>query len=244
MDYNKTFTKRYHSYMYAMQTYPNVLQKEFQIAVEELDLQPTDILLNIPASCVSLASYYTVQPEQVYEFETNEEFAKATNIPFCSFFNIPLPDKSVTKIISLASLHHMSEEERILFYKECYRLLKPGGTFVIGDVQKDSPQAFWLNSFVNQYNSSGHKGVFWDEEDCFLLEKEGFETKIVTRDYLWNFSSKEEMIDFSKYLFGLDLADSETIEKGIAEYLGLDFHWRLVYLHNHKVPSSFSIKSG
>ncbi len=52
MNYNSTFTKRCHSYAYALQTYPNVLQYEFQTAVEELAIEPDDILLNIPASCV------------------------------------------------------------------------------------------------------------------------------------------------------------------------------------------------
>jgi SAM-dependent methyltransferase len=237
MDYNSTFTKRGHSYAYALQMYPNALRKEFEVAVEELDLQPTDILLNIPASCVSLSSYYTTQPLEVYEFETNPSFAKTTNTPICSFFDIPLPDSSVTKIISLASLHHMSSEERPIFYKECKRILKPGGKLLIGDVRKYSNQANWLNEFVNTYNPQGHHGIFWDEEDCDLLQQAGFSTQLVERGYPWSFTAKEDMLDFTKYLFGLE-TDSETIYQGLEKYLSIfqtkhfiGFPWKLLYMH-------------
>ncbi len=250
MDYNQTFTKRAHSYAYALQMYPNALQREFEVAVEELDIQPKDILLNIPASCVSLSSYYTTKPHIVYEYETNTEFAELTNTPVCSFFNIPLPNESVSKIISLASLHHMSQEERPLFYKECYRILKPGGELVIGDVQADSKQANWLNTFVHTYNSQGHKGLFWSESDSSLLQQAGFTTHLVERNYPWLFSSKDDMIDFTKHLFGLDLANPETIVHGLDEYLTVfkakqfyGFMWKLLYFHCHKAPSSFSISS-
>jgi SAM-dependent methyltransferase len=237
MNYNSTFTKRCHSYAYALQTYPNVLQNEFQAAVEELDLNPNDILLNIPASCVSLSSYYTTNPRIVYEYETNTDFAAVTNTPICSFFDIPLPNQSVSKIVSLASLHHMSEYERPLFYKECKRILKPNGKLIIGDVQKYSNQAYWLNEFVDKYNPQGHKGTFWDENDCTLLQQAGFTTQLVERSYPWCFSSKEDMIDFTKHLFGLE-TDSLTIHKGLEDYLtvfqtrnNVGFPWKLLYIH-------------
>lgn len=239
MDYNNTFSKRCRSYAYAVSTYPEALRNEFQTAVEELNLQPTDILLNIPASCIPLTSYYTVQPKYTYEFETNEEFASLTNIPICSFYNIPLPNASVSKIISLASLHHMSEDERPVFYRECKRVLMPGGELVIGDVKRESKQADWLNTFVNQYNSSGHKGIFFSEEDCIPLQKEGFITSIKEREYTWNFNSTDSMIDFTKHLFGLDLATDQIILNGLQEYLQPNntlIDWKLIYIHAKLQP--------
>jgi SAM-dependent methyltransferase len=242
MDYNSTFTKRCHSYAYALQTYPNALQYEFQTAVEELNMESDDILLNIPAACVSLSSYYTTQPRIVYEYETNTDFAALTNTPICSFFDIPLPDQSVSKIVSLASLHHTNLEERPLFYKECKRILKPGGKLLIGDVQKYSNQAYWLNEFVDRHNPQGHKGTFWDENDCPLLQQAGFTTQLVERNYPWTFSSKEDMVDFSKHLFGLE-TDSETIYQGLEEYLtvfhtknSVGFPWKLIYIHARLDP--------
>lgn len=237
MDYETTFSNRCHSYSYAVHTYPKVLQQEFQTAVKELNLQKDDILLNIPASCVSLSSFYTVQPKKVYEFETNKEFAELTNTPTCSFFSIPLPDKSVTKIISLASLHHMTLEERPLFYRECKRILKPGGELVIGDVKKGSDPAKWLNIFVNEHNPLGHKGVFWDGNDIPTFQEEGFITQLVERKYTWDFDTKEFMLDFTKHLFGVE-CDKKTLEQGLEDYLtlkkidkGYSYPWSLVYIH-------------
>jgi SAM-dependent methyltransferase len=236
MDYNKTFETRGNAYRYAVYTYPKALENEFTTAVNELSLSSSDILLNIPASCIELKQYFTTSPKIYYEFETNPTFAKLTNTQVCNFFTVPLPDKSVTKIISLASLHHMTIEERPVFYRECKRILQPEGLLLIGDVKKGSQQDKWLNEFVNKYNSQGHNGLFWNEDDCQLLQQQGYTTHMTEKDYMWNFTSKEELIDFTKHLFGLDLATDEQIWQGIQEYLTLnqetfELSWKLVYLH-------------
>lgn len=237
MEYNTLFSTRCHSYAYAVNTYPGALQREFEVAVEELHVQPTDIVLNIPAACASLEHYLQEKPKHMYEFETTEEFAKLTNTPTCSFFSIPLPDQSVTKIISLASLHHMHPNERPSFYRECKRLLQPGGELIIGDVKHNSPPAHWLNTFVDMHNPFGHKGHFWSSSDCDTLVLEGFATTMVERNYTWNFDSKEAMIDFTSHLFGVN-CDSNTVSEGLNSYLTvkatdhrISFPWSLVYLH-------------
>lgn len=77
-----------------------------------------------------------------------------------SIDDIPLKSQSVNKILCLASLHHLNNEERINTYNEFYRILKPNGKLIIADVIKNSNQSIWLNNFVNNYNSNGHNGIF------------------------------------------------------------------------------------
>jgi SAM-dependent methyltransferase len=232
MDYNKTFETRGAQYTYAVETYPDALSKEFKNAIDICGIQETDVLLNIQAGGVPLKPYFTTQPSVYHEYETNTMFANLSGISLCTLSSIPLEDESCSKILSLASLHHATQEERREFYKESWRLLKPGGRLVIGDVCRDSDQARWLNIFVDANNSSGHCGLFWSQEDVGLLEAQGFQIQMEEREYPWSFSSRDSMIDFCKNLFGLNLASEQKIQKGLESYLHATdggFMWKLVY---------------
>ena len=192
MEYSTIFSKRAATYIYALKTYPAVLANEFHTAVDKCRLRDKDILLLIPCSCEHIQPYL---PSGVtcIEYETNKELAAATNKPYCQFHDVPLPNASATHILTLATLHHLTTEERLNYYTEAKRILQAGGRFVIGDVIKDSPQDHWLNTFVNTYNSYGHKGTFFTESDTSLLEQAGFKVEIEYATYTWDFQSQEEM---------------------------------------------------
>lgn len=236
MDYNNTFIKRADAYTYAVETYQHVMDNEFKTAVEVSNIQSSDIVINIPAACVPIHKYFDIRPKSYIEYETNKSFAERVHIHHCSFFTIPEADTSIHKIISLASLHHMSVNERDTFYKECQRLLYQGGQLIIGDVQDASKEAIWLNDFVNTYNSSGHNGLFWSEADRNLLEQNGFAVDIQLKTYPWVFDTKHAMVDFCTHLFGLDKATYEEVYNGIETYLQPKYindkyfiEWHLLY---------------
>jgi hypothetical protein len=246
MDYNKTFESRCGAFKYAMEKYPHVMAAEFQTAVTMCDIQPTDIVLNIPAACIPLADYFNQTPQKYIEYETNRTFANLIGIKHAEFFEIPELPTSVSKLISLASLHHATTEERRAFYAEARRIVDPSGVLIIGDVITGSPQASWLNDFVNTYNPQGHNGVFWSEDDCTLLEATGFTTTCKRVAYTWNFNNVDEMVDFVRNLFGVSAASDNIIIDGVKKYLDAVFHpdgtvqfpWQLIYFHSR--PNSCS----
>ncbi len=121
MGYNITFAKRGDKYKYAIDTYPHTMDAEFKTAVDMCNLQPTDVLLNIPAACIPLKNYFRVNPSQYFEYETNKQFAQITGLPQCELTSLPFVDSSVTKILSLSALHHANDQERRDFYAECWR---------------------------------------------------------------------------------------------------------------------------
>jgi SAM-dependent methyltransferase len=233
MDYNKTFETRGHKYKYAVETYPHVLDSEFQTAIDMCGLKPGMILVNIPAACVPLHNYFPAGVEIGYvPLESNKGFAELTGIPYSPLDAIQLPDKSTDVIVSLASLHHASDSERKAFYNECRRVLRPGGRLVVGDVMRGSTQDGWLNTFVNVYNSAGHNGQFWSTADTRLFEESGFNVTIKNPMYTWDFESDVSMIDFCRNLFGLDLATDTQIMHGLVQYLGArdcSIPWQLMY---------------
>jgi SAM-dependent methyltransferase len=235
MEYEQLFSKRAKSYLSAIDTYPNVLDNEFLTAIQVCNLQHGQTLLTIPSSCEKLENYIpSVLNIQHVALETNKELASLTGKTYCTFDSIPINNNSVDTILSLATLHHCTHDERIHFYEEACRILKPGGQLIIGDVLKDSDQDRWLNIFVNKYNSLGHKGVFWSNDDIELLESCGFSVSTTIKEYTWNFSDKASMYDFIRKLFYVYLASDNDIYNGLQEYLHTDFincifKWKLIY---------------
>ena len=162
MDYDIIFENRAIDYNYAVNKYPNVLHNELSTAASMVDAKENEIIVNIPGACVDISKY--LPSSVIYKpYETNKIFSLVSGTPYSANFNIPEPSESIDKVISLASLHHSTDEERLEFYKTVYRCLKPGGRLIIGDVSSGSPQDKWLNEFVHSYN--GHNGKFWSDDD-------------------------------------------------------------------------------
>jgi SAM-dependent methyltransferase len=235
MDYESSFKNRIESYLKAITQYPKALSNEFATAINILNLSNNEVLLNIPAGGIPLQDY--INPDLHIEYiayDTHKGFTHDLSVKYCSWSNIPLPVNSVDKIICLASLHHLTTNERIIVYNEFYRILKPDGKLIIGDVIKNSDQALWLDNFVDKYNSSGHKATFFDKTDSNLLEKHNFNVDITIKSYDWIFNENDNVYLFCKLLFGLDLielTDSNLINgvDTILKYKNNKIPWKLIY---------------
>jgi SAM-dependent methyltransferase len=231
MEQDITFHNRAESYLSALSSYPDVLAKEFSCA-----------LLTIPSGCEKVEKFIPCDLNIKHiAFETNKDWSELTNINYCSFDRIPCEDQSVNTILSLASLHHCNAEERIQFYKEAKRLLKPGGKLVMGDVLLDSNQDKWLNIFVNKYNPFGHNGEFWTAEEAKLLQSVGFSVTYSIQEYSWDFPDNKSMYDFCRKLFFINSASDEELYDGLTKYLNANFDshsipWKLIYFTAALIP--------
>jgi SAM-dependent methyltransferase len=213
------FDNRAVRYLKALDMCPNALEEEYKTAVAQCDLHAGNVLLTIPSSCERIMSYL---PEDVrlIQYETTKTLSKLTSIPYCTFQSIPEPSESIDRILCLASLHHLTSEERTAFYKECIRLLRPGGKLIIGDVEASSGLASWLNVFVDKYNPFGHKGIFFDVvHDTEHIRQSGFaNVSSCPTSYKWRFESDSELLEFIRELFMLE-CDDATLLNGIDTYL-------------------------
>jgi len=239
MNYEKTFKNRIESYLKAVKNYPNALNNEFITALDILNLKNNEVLLNIPAGGIPLHNYINPELNITYiAYDTHIGFTQykdtGIDIKYCSWDHIPLHSNSIDKIICLASLHHLTISERKAVYNEFHRLLKPNGKLIIGDVIKNSNQALWLDYFVDEYNSGGHKATFFDENDSSLLEKQNFNVNTIIKSYDWIFDDHEDVYLFCKLLFGLDLIEltDTKLKIGVDEilkYKNGKIPWKLIY---------------
>lgn len=245
MEYNDVFKTRAKSYASAMNLYKNVMLLEFQnaanILAEDLD---SGLVINVPSGIDRIEEFLPKTIKYI-PLEINDEFLKEDvdcKTIKCTLNLLPFDDCSVDRVLSLACLHHSTNEERRVFYKESFRVLKNNGRLIVGDVCKGSQQENWLNNFVDKYNSLGHKGRFFNEDDIDLIEKCGYKVETKILKYDWVFDSKEIMIDFCRKLFYLDKATDENIIHGIRDFFGVlpdadcfRLPWMLIYFIAHKL---------
>lgn len=240
--YKEIFNQRGSSYNAAMIDCPDARQNEFNLILELAEILEGHLVLDIPSGGGYLKNFIK-PPVKIISVETSSLFIKDIDptlnhsILLCNDISKTLlPDSCAERIISLAGLHHI--EQRLDLYREMFRMVKPGGYFCMADAFTDSNVASFLNVFVNQYSSMGHRGEFLNEEDIFFLKKAGF--KIIydqIHKYTWNFKDVESMADYCQKLFGMNLADLDTIKNGIQEFIGykLDnglcqMNWELLFI--------------
>lgn len=86
---------------------------------------------------VILADYSTRELAQ-----GREQLGLHENLEYLALnaYNIPLKDKSVDNIISIRLIHHLSEPN--IFFEQVYRILKPGGYFILEAAHKRHILAF------------------------------------------------------------------------------------------------------
>lgn len=241
--YTDIFNERGKLYHQAMMEYPLARQKEFELVVDMLDLSPGLVLCDVPSGGGYLENFINTPNLKLYSVETSAEFAASTDslcdnttILCSTISSIPLENAVLDRVLSLAGLHHVDQQSS--FYCEAHRILKDDGILVLADVWAGSGVDRFLNGFVDQHSSMGHKGDFLTEKTLKELEASGF--RILSNQkqaYTWQFSSAEAMAQYCKKLFGINQAELSTILQGIEINLGYEvteagcfMNWELYFV--------------
>jgi SAM-dependent methyltransferase len=223
--YEQIFRKRADAYQKAMELYPAARDREFQITVGFADIKTGDTVCDAPSGGGYLRSYLPGEIQDYLAVETAPDFtghcpkSEHDQIILSPLDDIAIETSTVDVCINLAGSHHLEDKSK--FFSEVARILKPGGRFVMADAESGSPIDRFLNEFVDQHNSMGHEGIFLDGKTADDITACGLKIhsdEIIT--YPWSFESRDDMGVYCKLLFGIDIAESESVIQGIEDILG------------------------
>ena len=219
--YAEIFAERAKEYDFAMTSWPDARNAEFRAVLEPLRGATDGLVCDMPSGGAYLQKhlpsgmrYVAVDPASgFFKGPTDAQWVRA------EISDVPLPDKSVDYIVSLAGLHH--EPSLPAVFEEMRRILRCDGIGVIADVAVGTPPAIFLNGFVDTHNPLGHEGRFLDERLGGLLQDAGFE---VLEDELvpvpWEFDTIQDAGEFGRYLFGVMDLTAEQVSNELERAIG------------------------
>ncbi len=228
---------------WAMQDYPQARQRELNGLLDLVELKKGMVVVDVQAAggYVSDAIHarldgavrcVCIEPSDALRARISPRHTVLAE-PVHAFPSVPA--QSADLVVGLAGLHHSDDMRATV--KECYRVLKPGGHFVLCDVEIGSAEARWLDEFVNEHSSAGHQGSFITVDLLDgLLGDAGFGGANVSRKSVpWAFASEDDAVRFFLGLFGLQ-CDLSTLRAGMYDYfnisadaLGCSVDWNLLY---------------
>ncbi len=243
--YEDIFEQRGRSYHDAMTRYPSARDEEFRHVLDMADVQPGDVVCDIPSGGGYLAQFVG-RSVSVFHVETSRVFTdlcRDNGIPDAllgRFDAIPLNTASMDKAISLAALHHVEEKDR--FFREAHRVLRENGTLVIADVRAGSAVSEFLDGFVGTHNSMGHRGYYIHPGTAAHIERCHFAVvESIAIPFRWHFESPEAMGLFCRLLFGIDRANTEQVIDGLRRHVGYSIdpegchlNWELLFIKASK----------
>lgn len=241
--YTDIFNERGDHYNEAALIHPLARDVERRILVDLLEVEAHHLICDAPAGGGYLAD--GLRPlvrnaRQIACVEPSTNFANGIDAAFtihvAPLDRLPLSHESVDRVGSLAGLHHLANKST--FFCEAWRVLKPGGRFVAGDVLDDTPVAAFLNGAVDRYTTTGHHGLFLKPgESRRLLEAAGFAAVNEEHcEYFWTFDSEAQMVRYCQSLFGLVRADEDEVYTALTDAFDIrsecgkvQLPWSLVY---------------
>jgi SAM-dependent methyltransferase len=221
--YSEIFAERGAAYHHAMAECPGARAAEFRAVLEPL-ADRSGLLCDLPSGGGYLAvhlpsglGYVGVDP--------SDDFVRACPVgTVCikgTIASVPLGDGAADCIVSLAALHH--EPDLPAVFREMRRLLNDGGRAVICDVAAGTPQAVFLNGFVDANNPMGHVGLFLNDRTAALIEDAGFtiaDDQLV--DMPWVFDSIQQAGAFCRLLFWMPELDAAAVADAMYREIGFE----------------------
>lgn len=234
--YAQVFELRGHKYDAAMRAFPTARDEEFRQLFVGINVNSLKTVFDVPSGGGYLHRFVAPDAE-LTEFDPSPDFgldgAQAIDLEHMKLFA-----NSADLLVSLASLHHVSNKKR--FFESGLKALRRGGWMCVGDVVAGSNIARFLDEFVGWHNGMGHSGDYLPFDPALFAKLAGKQAELVRAEIApcpWNFRNASDLASFCRSLFGLkDVSDSLILDT-LNAFIGIEstangvaLNWELLYL--------------
>lgn len=222
--YLETFNRRGELYHRAMKEYPDVRVEEFKSVVDNVKFNDGDIICDIPSGGGYLEPYISKKCD-IISIDFSHGFVNSEKLIHHPFLisspnHIPLKNNSIDTAISIAGVHHNENQQH--FYSNVYSILKEDGNFILSDVFINSNVAYFLDSVVGKYNSTGHDGLYLTDKTHQQLIDSGFVIEQhAHKKFSWTFNSEKDISKFMLLFFDMKNIKQDKLLNIIDDTLGI-----------------------
>lgn len=224
--YADIFEKRGFDHDQAFTLYPQACEDECRAILSLAAPKPGDTLLDVPSAGGFLTTHLSIEGIQIIAVDPSPVLqalcARRISSSYLAPLNkLPIETGTVDVVVCLAGLHHETGLPKV--FQEFRRVVRPSGRLAIAEVAEGSNVANFLNGFVDQYNSMGHQGVFWNSGCTTMLEAAGWNVMHnEPAQYHWRFEDRASLVHCLALMFGIDLATPDQIFDAVTALLGVD----------------------
>jgi len=221
--YEELFGQRGSSYDRAMLTFPDAREQEFTQALAPAALRAGMVVADVPAGGGYLRRYLPdgcrwIGHEPCADFTNHRSGEAGIARPLLP---LPFADAAADVAVSIAGVHHLADKRPL--FRELLRITRLGGRFILSDVAAGTLTARFLDGFVGDHNSTGHKGIFLDERTLEELADAGWNVASYGLEHFhWVFANEAAMVGFCTRLFDICKADPASILRALKNGPGVD----------------------
>jgi hypothetical protein len=125
-------------------------------------------------------------------------------------------------VISIAGIHHLTDQEQFQFIAATRRTLTAGGWLLMVEVATDSPTSRFLDGFVGQHTPTGHVGNYLKHDFARMVELAGYQRirrKMMIHE--WVFQDEKHIHTWMTKFFGVSVPKKELIAQ-VDSILGIN----------------------
>jgi hypothetical protein len=115
-------------------------------------------------------------------------------------------------VMSIAGIHHLTDQEQFEFVAATQKALRPGGWLLMVEVTTDSPTSLFLDGFVGRHTPTGHVGNYLKNDFVRIVELAGYQKiRRETVIHEWVFRDQEHLYTWMTKFFGFSISKEDLV---------------------------------